>query len=582
MKITKLFLLTAVLFLISKTSVAQENKYIDQLNHILEEKTKIIDQQSNLLTENNKRQSGVEYKFTSNTPGGEAETFIAINPTNSNNLVASFMKSQNTISFPIYFTNNGGTSWTKSTFDVNALLLSDYPGQIVAGGGDPVFGFDDNGKCFFSWIYLSIQNGQYDTAFMNMFWASSIDGGQNWSVQSNYKIGGGAILLNGGGAGGVAEFGEGIFDRQWMDVDRSGGAYNGTVYVSNYFIPHASSTLQNEGMLLNKMNSGSNGFQSVGYAGLGTTQFGNIKVNQLDGSIHITYCNVTSNKLYHTKSTDGGTTFSTPVEIANNGVLMPNNSNLVHSRENAASSLAIDGSGNLHVVWNTFSQGTFNSYYSNSTDGGANWSTPLLIDGLLSNGKSFMPTIAASGNNVSISTYSISGVKQSVYKTISSTNNGMSFSNEQILSGDTTNYQGFSQQAFFGDYDCSVMEGCTLYSTWSDGRGTSPVVYVGKTNACSGIGISEFSPINADLEVGEFFPNPAHNTVNLPIESIESGNFYGKILTLDGKVIHSFKLEFNSDFQNLKIDLPELISGMYMVNLESDKGIQFSRKLVIQ
>ena len=573
----------AFLAIIAVSAFAQSDAHQQHmLNEILKEKTAILKQTKAEAPDlKHTAQNTGELSLSNNGIAGEAETFIAINPNDKNNLVASYMSGENTLSFPIYYTKDGGTSWSKSSFDVRAQLLADFPGQMIGGGGDPVFAFDANGKCYFSWIYLSVENNAFDTAYMNMFWAHSIDGGVTWSVESNHKIGGGAILLSGGGAGGIAEVGDGIFDRQWMDVDRSNGPNHGTVYASTYFIPHATSTFPNEGMVLNRMTPTSGGFQQTSYVGTGTTQFGNVKVNQQNGTIHVTYCDVMGDRIFHAKSTDGGSTFSTPVMVASTYNLMPNISNRVHSRENAATNLAIDGAGNLHLVWSGFVPGNFSSYYTQSTNGGNSWSIPLLIDNLLDTGKAFMPTVAASGNNVSISTYSIVDGKRSVYKTVSSLDNGQNFMISRTISGDTTNYQNFGQQAFFGDYDCSVMDGCDLYSIWSDGRGNAPVVYVGKTDACSPVSILEYSPLGEELTVGELFPSPAIDFVEIPFTTTLSGKISMEVISLDGKTIIKNHQNFSSATTFLKQNVSTLSNGTYLMILTTDKGLRFSRKFVV-
>jgi hypothetical protein len=77
----------------------------------------------------------------------------------------------------------------------------------------------------------------------------------------------------------------------------------------------------------------------------------------------------TSNwEIYYATSTDG-VIWSPPVNISNNlGV-------------SAEPAIAIDNSGNLHVVWQDDSLTHNEIYYANSTDGGTTWSPPVIITG---------------------------------------------------------------------------------------------------------------------------------------------------------------------------------------------------------
>lgn len=586
--LTKSLSLLALAITVSSNMGAQEqNLKLERLHEIYREKTAITRQNSDPAFAQTKKATtagSTERALSGGISTGEAETFIAINPTNSNNLVASFMSESNTLEFPIYYTNNAGLTWTKSSFNVRNQLQADLPGHIIGGGGDPVFTYDKNGKCYFSWIYLSLKSmTNTDTAYMNMFWAYSTDGGQTWQVENNHKIGGGALLLSGGGVSGIAEIGEGILDRQWMAADRSGGPYDGNIYASTYFVAHASGgAFIDDGMTLSRKSANSNSFQLVSYAGKGSTQFGNIEVDQQNGNIHITYCDLITNQLLHTVSSDGGNTFSTPVTITTGNAFFPSVGSRVHSRENAAPNLAIDGSGNLHIVWSDFIGSDYKSYYSTSSDGGATWSTPKLIDNLINGGKAFMPTVSASGDKVSISCYSIITAKKSTFKSVSSMDNGTTFLPARTISGDTTDFQMFPSFSFFGDYNKSVMEGCNLYSSWSDGRLGYPIVYVAKTDACEVVGLKEVSPLNTDISIGAPYPQPAGDLVHLPVNSSSPGSVEITLMDLKGSRLMSAQKDFKVGLETtLTLALPELQAGTYLLMLKTDKGLVFTRKVVV-
>lgn len=126
-----------------------------------------------------------------------------------------------TIEYPIYYTNNGGSSWTKSSFNAYNQLATEFPGYFAIGGGDPVFAWDKSGNLYFSWIYLVINPG-FDTAIAAMHWAKSTDAGVNFSLQSgNNRYIGKAFLDPNSPDLDALPGSEGFYDRQWFAVDNS-------------------------------------------------------------------------------------------------------------------------------------------------------------------------------------------------------------------------------------------------------------------------------------------------------------------------------------------------------------------------
>lgn len=509
-----------------------------------------------------------------------AEMSVAVNPTDHDNVVTSYMENSTSLDFPLFYSNDRGTTWNRSTFDAVAIHAQNYPNEMIAGGGDPVFEFDAQGTAYFSWIYLTIQNGQFDTAFMRMFWAKSVDGGQSWTHTKSMKVGEGAMLLSGGFITGIAQYGDGVFDRQWFDVDRSGGTYSGRLYSTTYVIPHGGNSLV-EGMLVSYVNPGDSVFQRGDYAGTGTTQFGNIVVNQSTGAVNVTYINATSNQVLFTSSTDGGQTFGTPVTVATGSNLFPSGST-VHSRENSAPSLAIGGNGNLYLAWSDFAGGQVQSYFSMSTDDGATWSTAADLTTLAGiSGTPFMPTVAASGGLVCVSYYNLDASKRAYYEYAYSNDNGATFNVGDTLSSDATPFGSFSSSAFFGDYNRSVMKGNTLYTTWSDGRSGVPQPYIAIDDLSNKIGLEEYSAITPEFNVGRAFPNPASTTVKFEVVSEIEGNLTVEVFATSGQVVSELNQSFNAGEHTVEVNTSEWNSGMYFVRFTLDNGVSYMRKVQV-
>ena len=71
-----------------------------------------------------------------------------------------------------------------------------------------------------------------------------------------------------------------------------------------------------------------------------------------------------SNDVFFSRSTDGGATFSAPLNLSNDRA------------DSLSPQLAVDGSGNINVVWES-DDITFGILFSHSTDGGATFSAPV-------------------------------------------------------------------------------------------------------------------------------------------------------------------------------------------------------------
>ncbi|HHG85315.1 MAG TPA: hypothetical protein ENJ82_11270, partial [Bacteroidetes bacterium] len=177
---------------------------------------------SSQLAETFKANGLGEMKVSSNTVTDEGEPFIMVNPNDSDNVVVSYMDLNNGLRFPIYYTLDGGNSWNLSNFNTVDSMARFHPTWTIAGGGDPVFAYDSNGRLYFSWLYLSQAPNSNNEDPMEMYWAWSDDKGQTWKMvnDTNDRLIGSGSLIFGGIAIGSA--GDGIFDRQWMAVDRSG------------------------------------------------------------------------------------------------------------------------------------------------------------------------------------------------------------------------------------------------------------------------------------------------------------------------------------------------------------------------
>ncbi len=515
---------------------------------------------------------------------GEGEVSMAYNPNDSSELVLSYMQQSpsGALAFPIYYSANGGSSWTQSSFNSNAICTADFPGQLAAGGGDPAFAWDKNGRLYFAWIYLTV-NSSFDTGFFTLNWAYSDDKGHTWSVKPKHFVGRGVIDL---ATNNTLAMYDGITDREWLAVDNSGGAHQGNVYCSFVCFPPASIPAY-EG--IKTLVPGIDTFGNAVPAYTGNTQFGNVEVDK-NGTLHMSFADIDNSQVRHVASTDGGASFGTSVVVSGASVIFPAGPSYVfHNRENAAVNMAVDGrtgsGNNVHIVWSDFPGTTAISYYSHSTDSGHTWSVPDTLNKRFGNNITLMPTVAAEGNNVTVSVTAINGADSSWYYQLNSTDNGATFGSLSTTSALPTRYVGLvanvdSSPLFFGDYNRSVRAQCQTYATWSDGRSSSAKVYFARKNFCR-LGVQEVTAVANGVKLTSVFPNPASGQVNMKIEADIAQPITTQLYDMAGKKVAEQHYVLKAGQQQITMPLQGIAKGVYVITLQGNNGMIATRNVEV-
>lgn len=533
---------------------------------------------------------GDEIKITNSTSTDvqEGEPYIAINPTDSMNIVISFMQldAAGGLQFPVYSSFDGGESWALSSFNI-ADVLSQDGYTTVLGGGDPLLAFDNSGQLYFGCLYLAGESFLDILApYFIVYWAFSNDGGLNFEIAPN----GNHIttIANADLLTGAVTNGEGVFDRPWFAVDNSGGNCDGTLYVSGWFIQSDTSALPS-GMVVRRKLPGAATFEATHTLVSVDTlvQFGNVQTDN-QGNVHVAYGNINTDQIMYARSTDCGQSFGTPVQV---GAFIWDETATdfdVTERDNPASSLGIDPqTGNPHIVWTSFESDTSRAYYARSTDGGATWETTAFSDLIPDvSEQAYFPNLAVSpSGRVSISWYDLDGADSGNYAFTESTDGGATFSAVTELSMSSTPFTDYANCdpgnplgtpcLFFGDYFGSARTDCRTYSVWSDGRdGQGPKVYVGITSHCGEVtSTTDFYPITDKIRLQSIYPNPAADELYLEIDLKQSTNLAFHLYDTQGRKIKTLaNASYTDGTHQIPLQVFDYPTGIYLLMIDSDFG----------
>lgn len=171
-----------------------------------------------------------------------------------------------------------------------------------------------------------------------------------------------------------------LIDRQWMHCDITGSAFDGTLYMSAVYF---GGTFGSAGELVLRKLPTDDGFTSyavgVPHAGSNTTQFGNIKVDN-NGTVHMACMEIDGNgdgNVVYTQSTDNGTTFSTPLTIATATTALPNSGNHLIHGRDNSATSMAVDGNNVFIAWTDMANNTVRAFMAYSTDGGSMFTSPM-------------------------------------------------------------------------------------------------------------------------------------------------------------------------------------------------------------
>jgi hypothetical protein len=308
----------------------------------------------------------------------QAEPHIARSPVNSDFLVATFQEGRfvdgGAVDCGYSVTTDGGLSWTR------ALIpnLTQVAGGTYYRATDPVAGVDLSGN-----VYLNTE-GATDPNFVNgdILVSKSTDGGATFAAPS--------VVYH--------PPNNNVFpDKPWMAINTfSGTATAGRIVAT--FTLFASSNSNGGIIERAYSDNGGATWSTVSIVHTGVIDAqGSQPVFLPNGNIVVVYWNFGSSaeSLRAVISTNGGVTFGAPIVIT---TATEYNEPSIRTGSILPSAAADRTSGNLFVVYQTLLSGNPRIAFTKSTDGGTTWSTPVAISDNPAGSGVFNPAINVSPN----------------------------------------------------------------------------------------------------------------------------------------------------------------------------------------
>jgi hypothetical protein len=406
-------------------------------------------EQRNLLTPANVLVNNVAEDTTSHDTQSETSIVLA-----GSNVVAAFNDSEEWQGVTNHLTgystsNNGGTSFT----DHNGL-----PASTNGDAGDPSLAFGSSAGA----VYLATL-GFNSSNILQVF--KSTDNGVTFGAPVT-------------GASGAATD---QLDKEWITTDNFSGTGGGNIYLTYTDFALLSTTIK----MTKSTDNGSTFGKAVTLAS-GTVQGSNVVVGT-DHSVYVFWLdgNSSSERILMKKSTSQGRRFGSAVTVATLSTTGGNGDLGMDFRTNAFPQAAVNAAnGDIYVVFNDKGTGgdRGNIFFTQSSNGGSSWSTPLKLNDDATTADQWFPAIAVTpdGSHVFVSWYD---------RRLSGAGNGLidRFGVIGTVSGSTVTFgangritdtsfpEVFNQDpglatTYMGDYDTAAADNSFFYTTWGDNR----------------------------------------------------------------------------------------------------------------
>jgi hypothetical protein len=276
-----------------------------------------------------------------------------------------------------YFSTDGGASWSDAGGGPVAGILPAPPGYAWGSrntsgqlaGGDPSLAWGADNNAYYGFIAFN----SVSCFAGGVYVSKSTNAGATWGTPTR-------VWLNRN-----TEF----QDKPYIAVDNNPASpFFGRVYASwtRFQSQSCNGPIIAAQIVLAYSDNGTTWFplRPVSASGSSCNQ-GAVPAAGADGSVYVAWwnCDTTPQRILVAKSTNGGLSFSDPVEVAQVATI-PSPLPPTSFRTNSFPAIATDRTNpNLvYVTWPSNPAGADDAdiFFSRSTDGGSNWSTPLRVN----------------------------------------------------------------------------------------------------------------------------------------------------------------------------------------------------------
>ncbi len=503
----------------------------------------------------------------SQTATFEGEPYLAVNPTNHQNMVVAWMADDLSTGFRMSIKSktsfDGGTTWT------NPFVQPHFGNNWFSA--DVSMQFSRNGTLYISYIdYRQAPDSG------GVYVSHSLNGGISWSAPTQVwnEI--------------TEDPSKKPLDRPWLAVDNSGTSTDGAFFITTKPAPWI--LPPNRAYLKTSADSGQT-WSTYRYVDTTNYLIGNMIAAPMaapavakDGAFCIAYPSYLASqsvyaKILFAKTYNRGASFQYHDLLVNPVGLPPADSSYKQGYHLAANPA---NANQLAFVYLSGQNGDPDVYVSTTNNGGLTWSNGVRVnDDAVGNGiGQDMPWASYDSNNNLVIVWRDrrnggAGFAQSTdtYCSVSQ-NNGVSFLPNLRLSNLSASYNTVLLQNGNDFMSCELIND-TINVAWGDVRSGHLNIYFAKSsvNSGSGSGITAINP--EDEELVSIYPNPFTSQTTITSTKYKVQSI--KIMDVLGNSLQQLSV---NNLQST-IDMTGYAKGIYFMQITDEKKNVMSRKIVI-